>query len=301
MVGSNTLATREFLTPKILPTSLQFPLAKGSVLATVTHQGGSPFHCSCNGIVSFFILQGKSSPFSSTMITANNVFWFIPNLIGYSRVVCGLAAFVLWMIFPQSWLWGLLLYLGSFVGDAVDGWAARKWDQCSTFGSVLDMVTDRCATLGLLQILTAEFSHIPDSSLLNQVCPLVLVLLATLDISSHWCQMYASLLTKSHHKSAEANQDANPLVQLYYANYYFFGYLCVGAELTYILALVFVKTLPSSAVPMLTWVIILPACVMKQLVNVAQLLSACRAIAQHDADLYNQKHRGTTSSNSKKD
>ena len=213
----------------------------------------------------------------------------------------GLAAFVLWMIFPQSWLWGLLLYLGSFVGDAVDGWAARKWDQCSTFGSVLDMVTDRCATLGLLQILTAEFSHIPDSSLLNQVCPLVLVLLATLDISSHWCQMYASLLTKSHHKSAEANQDANPLVQLYYANYYFFGYLCVGAELTYILALVFVKTLPSSAVPMLTWVIILPACVMKQLVNVAQLLSACRAIAQHDADLYNQKHRGTTSSNSKKD
>ncbi|KAK2980356.1 hypothetical protein RJ640_014529 [Escallonia rubra] len=31
----------------------------------------------------------------------------------------------------------------SFVCDALDGWFARKFNQVSTFGAVLDMVTDR--------------------------------------------------------------------------------------------------------------------------------------------------------------
>ncbi|KAK2997769.1 hypothetical protein RJ639_025397 [Escallonia herrerae] len=32
----------------------------------------------------------------------------------------------------------------SFVCDALDGWFARKFNQVSTFGAVLDMVTDKC-------------------------------------------------------------------------------------------------------------------------------------------------------------
>ena len=40
-----------------------------------------------------------------------------------------------------------VLYCISSLLDAVDGQAARALGQSSKFGAVLDMVTDRCATL----------------------------------------------------------------------------------------------------------------------------------------------------------
>ena len=45
----------------------------------------------------------------------------------------------------------------SFVGDLVDGHAARKFNQSSEFGGMLDMITDRCSTLGLLFALSCEY------------------------------------------------------------------------------------------------------------------------------------------------
>jgi hypothetical protein len=48
--------------------------------------------------------------------------------------------------------------------------------------------------------------------------------------------MHSSLaLTGAHHKSLEGNKGKNFLVRWFYQYYWFFGYLCVGAELTYIL------------------------------------------------------------------
>eukprot|EP00527_Entomoneis_sp_CCMP2396_P006043 CAMPEP_0198143062 /NCGR_PEP_ID=MMETSP1443-20131203/5677_1 /TAXON_ID=186043 /ORGANISM="Entomoneis sp., Strain CCMP2396" /LENGTH=193 /DNA_ID=CAMNT_0043806201 /DNA_START=210 /DNA_END=791 /DNA_ORIENTATION=+ len=179
-------------------------------------------------------------------------------------------------------LLAISLYLSSFVGDAVDGWVARKLNQTSTFGGVLDMVTDRCATVGLLQILTARYLQQG-----HRVKALAFVFVAALDISSHWCQMYASCTClKAHHKSAEANQDANFLVRWYYRHFWFFAYLCVGAEVTFVLSYadLYLENLP----PFLFWVC-LPACAAKQVVNVAQLTSACRAIAQQDADKHNEQ------------
>ena len=38
--------------------------------------------------------------------------------------------------------------------------AARKFDQTSTFGGLMDMVTDRCSTTGLLCVLVREFAHV---------------------------------------------------------------------------------------------------------------------------------------------
>ena len=54
----------------------------------------------------------------------------------------------------------IILYVSSFVGDLFDGMAARKFNQCSEFGGMLDMVTDRCATLGLFFILSGEYGAI---------------------------------------------------------------------------------------------------------------------------------------------
>jgi phosphatidylglycerophosphate synthase len=56
-----------------------------------------------------------------------------------------------------------MLYLYSFTADLFDGMAARKFNQCSTFGGLLDMVTDRCSTLGLLFVLYGEYGAIGES------------------------------------------------------------------------------------------------------------------------------------------
>jgi CDP-diacylglycerol--inositol 3-phosphatidyltransferase len=50
------------------------------------------------------------------------------------------------------------LYILSFAADLVDGWAARKFQQTSQFGGMLDMITDRCSTMGLLYVLGTQES-----------------------------------------------------------------------------------------------------------------------------------------------
>ncbi|RYR22669.1 hypothetical protein Ahy_B03g067974 isoform D [Arachis hypogaea] len=70
--------------------------------------------------------------------------------------------------------------LSIFVCDAVDGWAARKFNQVSTFGAVLDMVTDRISTACLLVVLSQVYKP-----------GLIFLSLLALDIASHWLQMYS--------------------------------------------------------------------------------------------------------------
>lgn len=145
------------------------------------------------------------------------------------------------------------------------------------------MVTDRCSTLGLLFVLALDYEH----SLLR----LLFLSLCLLDISSHWCQMYSTSSLGKHHKSEKGNQGRHFLVRWYYKYYIFFGYLCVGAEFTYVLTYVlqFTKDYPRIH-PILTWILVfvMPGCFLKQLVNVMQLSSACYAVAEYDAKTKNK-------------
>jgi hypothetical protein len=93
--------------------------------------------------------------------TAGDVLLYIPNLIGYLRVACTLLSLILMICFPRRWIIAIILYVSSFVGDLFDGLAARKLDQCSLFGGLLDMVTDRCSTTGLLCALSREHTDRP--------------------------------------------------------------------------------------------------------------------------------------------
>ena len=68
------------------------------------------------------------------------VYFFIPNLIGYARIVLACMAF--YVSFEQPWYF-FLFYALSEALDAVDGHAARYFNQSTTYGAVLDMVTDR--------------------------------------------------------------------------------------------------------------------------------------------------------------
>lgn len=101
------------------------------------------------------------------------------------------------------------LYSISCLLDAADGIAARKFEQSTRFGAVLDMVTDRCTTTCLLVFLaTAK----PAYSVIFQ-------LLISLDLASHYMHMYATLVMggqNQSHKNVDAGRSW--LMNLYYTN-----------------------------------------------------------------------------------
>ena len=108
---------------------------------------------------------------NKTATTAENVLLYIPNIIGYLRVVLTLLSITLMIIFPMQWKIAIICYISSFVGDLFDGMAARKFNQCSTFGGLLDMVTDRCSTAGLLCVLSREYEDEPILVLVSTLKP----------------------------------------------------------------------------------------------------------------------------------
>jgi len=138
----------------------------------------------------------------------------------------------------------------------------------SKFGGILDMVTDRVSTCGLLVIL-AQFY--PDYYF-------AFVCLLILDVASHWFHFVS---VTGHHKSNEALEHRNPLLRWYYSIYPLFGYCCVGAEFFYILLYVY-HFVPNPVVYQVIVYGCLPACALKQVVNVIQLASAADALAELD-------------------
>jgi len=71
--------------------------------------------------------------------TLKDVWWFVPNKIGYLRIFLGTT--MLWA--PYSYYIAVALaYFACHVLDLVDGIIARKLNQTSQFGAVLDYTTD---------------------------------------------------------------------------------------------------------------------------------------------------------------
>lgn len=102
-----------------------------------------------------------------------------------------------------------VLYSVSCLLDALDGYAARYFEQSTRFGAVLDMVTDRCTTSCLLVFLASAF---PRWSLIFQG-------LISLDLASHYMHMYATLAmggSDTSHKAVDKSRSW--LLNLYYTN-----------------------------------------------------------------------------------
>ena len=98
---------------------------------------------------------------------------FVPNLIGYLRVILTLVGYGSAL---TDWRITFGCYFISQGLDAADGLAARLLKQSSNFGAVLDMVTDRASTTCLCIVLGHFYPH-----LLLTLCSLVM-----LDMFSHW-------------------------------------------------------------------------------------------------------------------
>lgn len=182
----------------------------------------------------------------------------------------------------------VISYGASFVCDELDGRFARMLDQTSTFGSVLDMVTDRVATSCLLAILCSMY---PSYQFL-------MLSLLMLDIFSHWFQTYATLAMGEHtHKDINSRSF---IVRFYYQHRIFMGFCCVCVELLYLCAfligheefkivLPISLPIPHSGILMHPTLLhgvaafCIPGFLIKQYINVAQLGTAAQQLVEYDA------------------
>ncbi|XP_072034352.1 uncharacterized protein [Amphiura filiformis] len=67
------------------------------------------------------------------------VLLYIPNIIGYIRIILLIAA---WFCYATNPVWFIILYLTNVILDGIDGAIARKLNQTSAFGAWFDVVID---------------------------------------------------------------------------------------------------------------------------------------------------------------
>lgn len=205
-----------------------------------------------------------------------NVFLFIPNLIGYARIVLAILSFY---FMPTDYIVAANMYLLSGLLDAFDGHAARYFNQSTKFGAMLDMLTDRCVTTALLVVL----------SLFYPKYIFVFQMLICLDIASHWIHVQSSLLKGgASHKKIDLS--GNFFLRIYYHSRVVLFIMCAGNELffcmLYLLHFTSGPLLSVGGISFGLWVALawlsLPICVLKQVISVIQLIVACINTARLD-------------------
>ncbi|KAH7574888.1 hypothetical protein JRO89_XS02G0017800 [Xanthoceras sorbifolium] len=232
-----------------------------------------------------------------------SVYLYIPNIIGYIRVLLNCYAFA--VCFSQKWVFSIL-YFVSFVCDAVDGWCARKFNQGTTLSIFI-----RCKlTIQLKALLPIEPVNCQPLELfltwISTACLLVIlsqvyrpglvfVSLLALDIASHWLQMYSTFLVgKTSHK--DVKDSSSWLFRLYYGNRMFMGFCCVACEVLYItlflivesqnenLADVLVSSLQQGSPLSFLLALSLFGWAIKQIINFIQMKTAADACVLYDIE-----------------
>lgn len=218
----------------------------------------------------------RATPALTFFTRHDRVYLYVPNIVGYARILLAFQAFRIAFTDVRSCL---ILYFLSFVCDELDGRFARKFNQTSRFGALLDMLTDRMATSALLVILAMEYREWYVHA----------IALLALDVCSHWAHAHAQLFVGAEsHKDVDARSHG-PLLRLYYRNRIFMGACCVSAEVLYLclhamradpkfvgfsfLGPLTFQTLARLATPL--WLV-------KQLANASQLKGACDVLVRCD-------------------
>jgi CDP-diacylglycerol--glycerol-3-phosphate 3-phosphatidyltransferase len=83
---------------------------------------------------------------SNPAISLSN--WNVPNALTIARIVL---AFVLFGLLEcRYYVAGLVLFLIAACTDWIDGWWARKYNQCTVFGRIMDPFADKLIVCGTL-------------------------------------------------------------------------------------------------------------------------------------------------------
>ena len=75
--------------------------------------------------------------------------WTVPNLLSLARLA-GVPVFLWLVLGPEADGWALVVLMLSGVTDYLDGYLARRLDQYSTLGEILDPVADRLYILAVV-------------------------------------------------------------------------------------------------------------------------------------------------------
>ncbi len=194
---------------------------------------------------------------------------------GYVRILSTFLAF--YYVFTDP-IPSFSFYLLGQGLDAIDGMTARAFNQCSKFGGLLDMLTDRMSTAVLLIVLSHLYSAYWG----------LFAFLIVLDIVSHWFQMYVKATqNKNTHKGSK-----NFLLNFYYTFPYALLVFCVGNEFCFVslYLLAFSSSFSLYWLQLLRLVLYVsfPICAGKQFLNFVQLYDSCQEITEMDYSLHQQ-------------
>ncbi|XP_015592937.1 CDP-diacylglycerol--inositol 3-phosphatidyltransferase [Cephus cinctus] len=153
------------------------------------------------------------------MTETENIFLFVPNIIGYGRIILALISFY---FMPTNYVISSWCYIISGLLDALDGHAARYFNQSTRFGAILDQLTDRVGTMCLLVTLSQFYPRYTFWFQLSMA----------IDIACHWIYLHTTLLQgKTSHKFLDMSE--NPIMRLYYTNRQVLFVMCAGNEAFY--------------------------------------------------------------------
>ncbi|KAL1871586.1 hypothetical protein VTK73DRAFT_1976 [Phialemonium thermophilum] len=100
--------------------------------------------------------SGKESPLRKVLTTAvqrENIYT-LPNALTLSRLVA--APFVGWSVLHDHHAWALGLFAYAGVTDLLDGWIARRWNQKTVVGTVIDPMADKTLVTVLVVALATK-------------------------------------------------------------------------------------------------------------------------------------------------
>ncbi len=85
--------------------------------------------------------------------------WNIPNKLTVYRLLAAPGLFAVYEVFPRPWAdWAaLVLFTSAALTDYLDGYLARRWQQVSAFGRMLDPIADKAMTIVALVMLLVLF------------------------------------------------------------------------------------------------------------------------------------------------
>jgi CDP-diacylglycerol--inositol 3-phosphatidyltransferase len=194
------------------------------------------------------------------------------------RLVFSIGAFTYAKTHPNTFLF---MYFFSYLLDEFDGMLARRYNQISNFGGILDMIIDRISTAALLATLSILY---PEHYFL-------FISLLMLDIGSHWLQTHSALLTvgaKDNHKNLD---EPFWLLTIYYQSRLALSLIGWLAEifLAQIYYLFFFKDAFLNPIFMHTLYISFPFYILKQIISVLQIFSASDRIIRHDLQNWHLK------------
>ena len=81
--------------------------------------------------------------------TRSTAVWTVPNLLSMLRLL-GVPLFLWLVLVPEADWWALAVLMLSGVTDFLDGYLARRLNQTSALGQILDPVADRLYILAVV-------------------------------------------------------------------------------------------------------------------------------------------------------